>query len=218
MNTTTNISGTWSKKQRPNCGLDLVAEHIHEHRLTRVPVVAYIEFHQYTEMVAGNTLTVAIPAIEPGMDEDGTDPEGLGQQLWEILDKLRRRRSKGAVADTLFSVPVGTSHRGDDEELEGQQELIRVGADGPHVVPPASGEELTAELDERRAASGPTRAEQEADKAKASVAAAAAAVVKADADKLKADLRRRVTGSAEPADKTADKPAVPAAAFSGDVS
>jgi hypothetical protein len=58
------------------------------------------------------------------------------------------------------------------------------------VVPPASGEELTAELDERRAATGPTRAEQET----------------AGAPKISDATRKAVTGSAE----------VPVAAFSGD--
>lgn len=202
MDTTTNISGTWSKKQRPNCGLDVIAEYMHANRLTRVPVVGYVEFHQFTETVSGNTLTVAIPAIEPGMTEDGDDPDGLGRQLWEILDKLRRRQRKGAVADTLFSVSTAPASRASDDdqpaELAGQLPLVpevRVGSDGPHEVPPPSGEELTAELDERRAATGPTRAEQET--------------------AGKADLRRRVTGSAEPADPPAgDKPTVPAAAFS----
>ncbi|MDT5026621.1 MAG: hypothetical protein QOE61_3047, partial [Micromonosporaceae bacterium] len=32
--------------------------------------------------------------------------------------------------------------------------VMRVGADGEHAVPEPSGEELTAELDERRAAKG----------------------------------------------------------------
>lgn len=203
MDTTTNISGTWSKKQRPNCGLDVIAKYMHANRLTRVPVVGYVEFHQFTETVSGNTLTVAIPAIEPGMTEDGDDPDGLGRQLWEILDKLRRRQRKGAVADTLFSVSTAPASRASDDdkpaELDGQMPLVpevRVGSDGPREVPPPSGEELTAELDERRKATGKTRAQQETDG--------------------KADLRRRVTGSSEPADPPADAgPTVPAAVFTG---
>lgn len=211
-----NISGNYTEKTRPNNGMERVGPYLHNNRLTRIPVVAYCEWFGHAETLTGEKLSVVIPAIEPGVTATGGDVPGLpvhdgfpttaaGQIMW-LLDSIRRAGGKGAVADTLFTVPASARGRDDDdEELEGQQELIRVGADGPHVVPPPSGEELTAELDERRQATGLTRAEQEA-----------AGVVKTKAQEAKADLRRRVTGSAEPTaatDKTADKPAVPAAAF-----
>lgn len=196
-----NISGTFSEKQRPNNGMERVGPYLNTHRLARIPIVAYVEWHSHGETRTGEKTAVVIPAIEAGISDSGGNIPGLpvqdgfpadagGQIMW-LLDSIRRAGGKGAVADTLFNVSSSEIHRDDDEELPGQQELVRVGPDGPHVVPPASGEELTAELDERRAATGPTRAEQEA-----------AEVPATDA---KADLRRRVTGKAD----------VPAAAFSG---
>lgn len=200
MSITVNISGTFSEKQRPNNGLEAVAEFLNHNRLVRVPIVGYVEWHTHGESRTGEKMAVVIPAIEPGMADDGSDPDGLGAELWRILDQLRRRQQKGAVADTLFSLPSDVIHNDGTDgggELEGQMPLVpdvRIGSDGPHEVPPASGEELTAELDERRKATGPTRAEQES----------------------KADLRRRVTGSAEPADPTVNAgPTVPVAVFTG---
>jgi hypothetical protein len=193
---TVNISGTFSEKQRMNNGMEKVGPYLNSHRLARVPVVAYVEWHSHGETRTGEKMAVVLPAIEPGITAGGGDVPGLpvqdgyptdaaGQIMW-LLDSIRRAGGKGAVADTLFSVPSGDIHGDDDEddeELEGQQELIRVGPDGPHTVPPASGEELPAELEERRAATGPTRAEQE---------------------------------TSEPADfPDADSPKVPAATFSG---
>lgn len=148
--TTVNLSGTWSEKQRPNNGLERVAEYVHGNRITRIPVVGYVEFHQYTEKLTGNVLTVSIPAIEPALDSDGTDPTGAGEQIWQILDQLRKAFGKAAVADTLFSVPRDgfDFEDGPREELDGQTEIeIRDGRE----VPPPSGEELLAERAEAKA-------------------------------------------------------------------
>jgi hypothetical protein len=151
---TVNISGTFSEKQRPNNGLETVAEHLNQNRLTRVAFVGYAEWHAHSETTTGEKTAVVIAAIEPGMRPDGTDPDGYDARIFELLDQLRRRRGKGAVADTLFSVPASVIHGGPDpdDELPGQMELTRVGPDGEHVVPPPSGEEITAERDEAKAA------------------------------------------------------------------
>jgi hypothetical protein len=177
--TTVNISGTWSEKQRPNNGLERVAGYVHGNRLARIPVVGYIEFHQYTEKLNGNVLTVAIPAIEPALDADGADPTGAGEQIWQILDQLRKDNGKGAVADTLFSVPRDGfdfdgpgGEGGSTAEMDGQQEL-RLGPDGPHPVPEASAEELMAERAEAAAAAD--EAPAEADPAPAPAPASAPA-------------------------------------------
>lgn len=152
--TTVNLSGTWSEKQRPNNGLERVAGYVHGNRLTRIPIVGYVEFHQYTEKLTGNVLTVAAPAIEPALAADGSDPTGAGEQIWQILDQIRKANGKGSVADTLFAVAQEAFEFDGDgdqrEEMDGQTE-IRLGPDGPHEVPPPSGDELTAELEERRA-------------------------------------------------------------------
>lgn len=141
--TTVNVSGTWSEKQRPLNGLSTHADAIHSDRTLRVPVVAYVEFHQYAEKLTGDVLTVAIGAIEPATESDGSDPDGYGKQVMELLDLLRKQRGKGSVDE----VP---SHSG---ELAGQEAFdFDPVPDDEREVPEASGEELTAELDERRAA------------------------------------------------------------------
>jgi hypothetical protein len=156
--TTVNISGTWSEKQRPNNGLERVADYVHGNRLSRIPIVGYVEFHQYTEKLTGNVLTVAVPAIEPALDADGTDPSGAGEQIWQILDQLRKANGKGAVADTLFSVPrEGFDFDGDGDQGDGEHDgQMRLTGDGPHDVPPPSGEELLAEREEAKDKPKPT--------------------------------------------------------------
>jgi hypothetical protein len=187
--TTVNVSGTFSEKQRPNNGLERIAEHLDTHRLARIPVVGYVEWHSHGETRTGAKTAVVLPAIEPGVNEHGGSVPGLpvqdgypadaaGQIMW-LLDTIRRGHGKGAVADTLFSAPAADIHGDpDDEELPGQMVIpteTRLGPDGEHVVPPASGEEIMAERAEAKA-KGPDP-----------------------------DLLRRVTGSSE----------APAAAFSG---
>lgn len=149
--TTVNVSGTWSEKHRPLNGLSTHADAIHADRTLRVPVVAYVEFHQFAEKLTGDVLTVSIGAIEPATEADGSDPDGYGKQVMDLLDQLRKARGKGSVDE----VP---SHSG---ELAGQVAFdfdgdgaveVRMTDDGPREVPPPSGEEVVAELDERRAA------------------------------------------------------------------
>lgn len=168
---TVNISGTFSEKQRPNNGLERVAYYLNTHRLARIPVVAYVEWHTHGETRTGEKMAVVIPAVEPGITAAGGEIAGLpvhdgfptdaaGQIMW-LLDSIRRLGGKGAVADTLFSVPSEEIHGRDDDEdgeMEGQMPLpvevpeVRLGADGPHEVPPASGEEILAERAEAAAA------------------------------------------------------------------
>ena len=152
--TTVNVSGTWSEKQRPLNGLSTHADAIHKDRTLRVPVVAYVEFHQFAEKLTGDVLTVAIGAIEPATEPDGSDPGGLGKQVMDLLDQLRKQRGKGSVDE----VP---SHSG---ELNGQEAFdfdfdddghptgqVRVGPDGPREVPPPSAAEVMAERAETKA-------------------------------------------------------------------
>lgn len=151
--TTVNISATFSVSQRQHNGLDTHADLINDKRDIRVPIVGYVEFHQYTEKLTGNVLTVAIPAIEPVIESDGSDPDGRGKATMAELDALRKKRGKGEVKTISRA----------DGELDGQEALefdfdgdgaveVRVGPDGPREVPPPSGEEVVAGLAERRAA------------------------------------------------------------------
>lgn len=165
-----NISGNYTEKNRPNNGMERVGRYLNGHRLVRVPIVAYAEWHSHGETLTGEKLSVILPAVETGISSSGGDVPGLpvhdgfpttaaGQIMW-LLDSIRRAGGKGAVADTLFSVPSADIHAAadddEDEEMEGQLPLpvpeTRLGADGPHEVPPASGEEILAERAEAAAA------------------------------------------------------------------
>lgn len=153
--TTVNLSGTWSEKTKPNNGLTKVADLIRGDRTIRVPIVGWVEYHQWTEKLTGEVLTVALPVVESCIDADGTDPHGRGKQVFALVDELRKERGLGSADD----VPL---HSG---ELNGQIEFefdddgrpggeVRLGPDGEREVPAPSGEEVVAELDERRAAKG----------------------------------------------------------------
>lgn len=189
---TVNISATFSKKQRPDNGLERVSQHIDANRLTRVPAVCFVEWHGAHDTLTGRDIAVSVRAIEPGINPDGGPVPGLpvhdgfptdaaGQIMW-LLDNVRRAHGRPDVQDTLFGAPAAEL-RGDpeDEELPGQMVIptgeVRLGADGPRVVPPADGAEIMAERAEDKAANAGNARD--------------------------AELRRRVTGSAE----------VPAATF-----
>jgi hypothetical protein len=101
MTATVNISGTWSERQKEANGFDTHADLIHSNRILRVPFVGFAEFHQWTEKAVGNVLTVRITAIEPTIEADGSDPNGTGKQVLELLDELRKLRGKGAVDDIV---------------------------------------------------------------------------------------------------------------------
>ncbi|WP_328465487.1 hypothetical protein OHA21_43720 [Actinoplanes sp. NBC_00393] len=159
MSMTVNISGTFSEKQRPNNGLERVAEFLHANRITQIPVVALVEWHAHGETKTGEKLAVSITAIEPGFEADGSDPDGIGRQIRDLLDQLRKRQGLASVEDTLFSAPR-EGYDFDDApggeggaELDGQEELpIRMGPDGEREVPPPSAEEELAERAEAKAA------------------------------------------------------------------
>jgi hypothetical protein len=163
MTATVNLSAITSDKQRKDFGLDLVADYVHQNRTTRVPVVGFVEYHEWKEKLNGNVMVVAMPVAEPGFEADGSDPDGVGEQLLAILDDLRRKRGKSDAKE----IPLHTG------ELEGQQTFdfdglddgepkrlgeVRLGPDGEHEVPPPSGEEILAEREEAKAAGVPEAA------------------------------------------------------------
>ncbi|WIM97819.1 hypothetical protein ACTOB_001373 [Actinoplanes oblitus] len=160
MSMTVNISGTFSEKHRPDNGLERVADFMDANRITQVPVVAIVEWHANGENQKGKKMAVSIKAIEPGIEGDGSDPEGTGQQIRDLLDQLRKRQGLGSIEDTLFSAPReaydfdGETGEGGSRELDGQLEM-RLGPDGEHQVPEASAEELLAEREEAKAVGVP---------------------------------------------------------------
>lgn len=132
------LRGSWTKDQLPNIGItDELAGYMREHRLTRMPFNGILEFDESRDPTEGPRQAIfRIVALEPAMADDGTDPDRRGEQTLQMIDQARKERSLAPVEQTLFDHPAG----GYDDEGDG---------DG---VPPSSGEELTAELDERRAA------------------------------------------------------------------
>jgi hypothetical protein len=154
--TTVNLSGTWSEKTKPNNGLTKVAELINSNRTIRVPIVGWVEFHQWTEKATGEVLTVALPVVESALDADGKDSHGWGEAVIEMIDALRKERGLSAAED----VPMHSGEMSgqiqfefdDDGAVSGE---VRLGADGEHRVPEASGEEIMAEREEAAAAGVP---------------------------------------------------------------
>lgn len=169
---TVNLSGSWSAKQRQNNGLDLIAAYVRRQwvqgrHLPRIPVVAYVEYHNWQEPLSGPQLTVSIPLIEPVLEADGTDPNGYGKQLMDLLDELRKQRGKGSVDDVPSRGGEVAGQEAFDfdppREPEGgeggnvEEPETRLTGDGPRVVPPASGEELLAERAEAKGKGKPAR-------------------------------------------------------------
>lgn len=152
-----NLSGTWSKKTRPNNGLVKVAELINDNRTRRVPIVGWVEFHQYTEVATGNTLTVALPVVEAVVDEDGEDTHGWGKTVLDMIDALRKERGLGTAEDvpaqsTQLAGQQSFDFDGPDDGEPRQLGEVRIGSDGEHVVPEASAEEELAKRAEAKAA------------------------------------------------------------------
>lgn len=162
---TVNVSGTWSAKQRQNNGLDLVAKYIRQqwkagHQVPRIPVVGYVEYHNWHEPLSGEVLVVSIPMIEPALEADGSDPNEVGAQLMTLLDQLRKQRGKGAVDDVPSRAGEVAGQMGFDFDGpgDGEEPETRLGPDGPHEVPPPSAEEELAERAEAKAAGVPAAA------------------------------------------------------------
>lgn len=141
---TVNIKGTFSAKQREHNGLEAVQGPINADRLIRIPVVGYVVWHAHRETATDDVVTVNLEAVEPACNDDGTE-NATSTQVWTLLDRLRKQRGKGNVADTLFSTAGG-----EEPQLPGQTaiDLGRPVRDG-REVPPADGAEIMAERDER---------------------------------------------------------------------
>jgi hypothetical protein len=110
--TVVNISGTFSKDQRPNNGLDAIADKLKADEFLRVAVVGIVEFHGY-HRVAGRpeAITVRFAALEPQFGD-------ADDQARQMLDQARKARGLGQVELTLFDgASHGASH-GEPEERD----------------------------------------------------------------------------------------------------
>jgi hypothetical protein len=147
--TAVKLKGTFSKTERDSNGLEDISHDLVKNEFTRYLVVGMVEQHKVTKEPGEAPIpTARFVAIEVARGDDEETARA-------ILDRARKGRGLGNIADTLFTAArEDFDFDGPAPELEGQQEL-RLGADGEHEVPLPSGEELTAELDERRAAKKP---------------------------------------------------------------
>lgn len=141
------IKGTFSKNERSDNGLEDIANDLVRNEFARHTVIGIVELHKVTKEPGEAPIpTVRFLAVEP---VDGDDEVAVKA----ILDAVRKGRGLPNLADTLFSAKPDFDY--DDPkpapEMPGQME-IRLSKDGEHEVPEPSGEELQAELDERRAA------------------------------------------------------------------
>jgi len=95
--TAVTISGTFSKDERPNNGLERIAEELIRNQLGRHVVVGIVTFAGATIPGPGEPLSprVKFLAIEP-LSEDAAEQ---GRQM---LDQARKLVSLGPVAETLF--------------------------------------------------------------------------------------------------------------------
>lgn len=124
--TAVTISGTFGKDERPQNGLETISDNLLADQFARHVVVGVVQFAGANLPGPGENLIprVKFVAIEP-LGDDAAD------QARQILDQARKLRGLDQIEATLFDHLAD----GDDDQ-----------------VPEASGEELTAELDERRAA------------------------------------------------------------------
>lgn len=148
---TVNFMGTFSEKSRPNNGCPDIAEWILNHRHATIPAVVELGFHKYSETETGRVLVLSIKAVEPTVDSDGGDSQGLGAQTRLLMDVKRKSKGKGKFELGTEADPALFDFDGDGHPTISEAAETRLGPDGPHEVPPASAAEELAERAEAKA-------------------------------------------------------------------
>jgi hypothetical protein len=94
--TAVNISGTFAKDDRPNNGLEHIADELTKDEFTPRSIVGIVVPHRYTKEV-GEALTpvVRFIAIEAVDDDDAALIRGL-------INKYRQARAGSPLDETLF--------------------------------------------------------------------------------------------------------------------
>lgn len=160
------ISGTFSKDSRPSNGLEDISAELIKDQLGLHYVVGVVQF-------AGASVPGPNEPLVPRVKFLGIEPlkGGAADDAKRILDEARKGRGLGRMEESipardtaLFDFDADGKPSMPEQEVE-----TRLGPDGEREVPEPSGEEVVAELDERRAA-----------KAKDAVKEAAAAVAAKD--------------------------------------
>lgn len=104
--TAVTISGTFSKDERPNNGLERIADDLISNQLGRHVVIGIVQFAGATIPGPGEPLSprVKFLAIEPLAD----DAADQGRQM---LDQARKLVNLGPVAETLFDAVADVDDR-----------------------------------------------------------------------------------------------------------
>lgn len=142
--TAVNLSGTWTKDERPNNGLEEIAQDLIAHQLRRHVVIGIVTFAGSTRPGPGEPESprVKFLAIEPLFDD-------AAEQGRQMLDQARKLRNLGLLAESLFDVPAEGPAPAADVPRPGDGQPTIPGSD---PVPEASGAELLAEHREAREA------------------------------------------------------------------
>lgn len=149
--TAVTISPTFSKDSRPSNGLEEIADDLLKNQFEVHYVVGLVQYSGCSSSGPGEPLSprVKFIGIEPltGVDADNAKA---------ILDDARKGRGLGRMEDNIPAPEAALfDFDGDGHPTISEAAETRLGPDGPREVPPPSGEEITAELDERRAKSAP---------------------------------------------------------------
>ncbi|WP_435589588.1 hypothetical protein [Micromonospora aurantiaca (nom. illeg.)] len=104
--TAVTISGTFSKDERPNNGLERIADDLIRNQLGRHVVVGIVQFAGATIPGPGEPLSprVKFLAIEPLCDD-------AAEQGRQMLDQARKLVNLGPVAETLFDAVADVDDR-----------------------------------------------------------------------------------------------------------
>jgi hypothetical protein len=148
------IRPQFKKDSRPNNGLETIAEEMIADKQRVFYVVGTVKW-------AGGNLDEEgqlVPAAKFLAIEVVADGSQAEDRIKEILDAGRKERGLGRIEEQIVKA-VGQMpgqmafdlKRPPEADDEGEQAETRLGPDGEHEVPPPSGEEVVAELDERRA-------------------------------------------------------------------
>jgi hypothetical protein len=142
--TAVTIRGTFSKDERPSNGLEEIADDLLKDQFGTHYVVGIVQFAGSNRPGPGEHEVPAVKflGIEP-LTDDAADSAKV------ILDAARKARGLGRIED---AIPVPDAALFDfDEDGHPSVPETRLGPDGPHEVPPPSGEEIAAERAEAKA-------------------------------------------------------------------
>lgn len=146
--TTVTLRGTFSKDERPSNGLEAIADDLLKDQFGTHYVVGIVQFAGSNRPGPGEHEVPAVKFL--GIEPLTGEAAGTASML---LDQARKARGLGRMEDSLPDVdPALFDFDGDGHPSISEEAVTRLGADGPHEVPPASAEEELAERAEAKAA------------------------------------------------------------------